>query len=357
MNTNDQPQSRRRRFRFTLRTFFILLTIFCLWFGWQVDKARKQRAAVAWCRAMGATVVYDYEWDDDKGILENVAHGVLDNLLGIDMTSKVVWVNLSSTPICDISPLADLPDLDNLQLSGTDVRDISALRNMKNLVCLDLDSTKVRDLTPLSSLKRLHSLELRHTKVNDLCPLSNLPHLTYLNLKGTPVRDISPLSNLRSLEHLYLDHTDVDSISALSGLQHLHHLSLRSTPITTIQEVRCLQGLVTLDISSTSVRDISAVSENRTLEVLIISETRVTDLSPLLELPAFRHIVLGAEQLESPCATETLSTMTGLFLISIYGDGISRNDALTFAANIRPMLPNCHILYASDEHSPERLFP
>ena len=34
--------------------------------GWKVERARKQREAVAWVHEMGGSVQYDYEIDDDE---------------------------------------------------------------------------------------------------------------------------------------------------------------------------------------------------------------------------------------------------------------------------------------------------
>jgi hypothetical protein len=54
---------RRRVVQFSLRTFFILLTLFAVWFGWAIQKAREQKKAVAWVRERGGSVRYDYEGD------------------------------------------------------------------------------------------------------------------------------------------------------------------------------------------------------------------------------------------------------------------------------------------------------
>jgi len=52
----------RRWFRFSLRTFFVLLTIACVWLGIGVNRARNQRLAVEQIRALGGRVSYDYQY-------------------------------------------------------------------------------------------------------------------------------------------------------------------------------------------------------------------------------------------------------------------------------------------------------
>ncbi len=50
----------RRWLRFSLRTFFILLTIFCVWLGVVSTSARRQREAVAWVEENHGWI--DYDW-------------------------------------------------------------------------------------------------------------------------------------------------------------------------------------------------------------------------------------------------------------------------------------------------------
>ncbi len=46
--TGDLKTPRRRWLRFSLRTFFILLTILCVWLAVVTNSARRQRAASEW---------------------------------------------------------------------------------------------------------------------------------------------------------------------------------------------------------------------------------------------------------------------------------------------------------------------
>ena len=63
-------KTKRRWLRFSLRTFFVLLTVFCVWFGWHVERARQQRKAVEWVVEMGGRVLYDYQRGDDPYFID-----------------------------------------------------------------------------------------------------------------------------------------------------------------------------------------------------------------------------------------------------------------------------------------------
>ena len=51
----------RRWFQYSLRSFLILLTVFAVWLGVVVNRAREQREAVKAIEALGGLVFYDWE--------------------------------------------------------------------------------------------------------------------------------------------------------------------------------------------------------------------------------------------------------------------------------------------------------
>jgi internalin A len=53
----------------------------------------------------------------------------------------------------------------------------------------------VSDLTPLAGLPNLQQLDLRYTQVSDLTPLAGLPNLQQLDLMNTQVTNIKPIHN------------------------------------------------------------------------------------------------------------------------------------------------------------------
>ncbi|MFC4223724.1 leucine-rich repeat domain-containing protein, partial [Lysinibacter cavernae] len=52
------------------------------------------------------------------------------------------------------------------------------------------------DLTPLAELTNLDWLDLSGTPITDLTPLAELTNLDWLDLSGTPITDLSPLAHL-----------------------------------------------------------------------------------------------------------------------------------------------------------------
>ena len=60
---NQSSRSLRSRFRFSLRTLFILMTIACVWAALKFGSARRQECAVKAIEAAGGTVAYDWQFD------------------------------------------------------------------------------------------------------------------------------------------------------------------------------------------------------------------------------------------------------------------------------------------------------
>ncbi len=58
------PPPKKRWLRFSLRTMLMLMTILCVWLGFKVHRAERQKAAIAWVESVGGAVSYDYEFDE-----------------------------------------------------------------------------------------------------------------------------------------------------------------------------------------------------------------------------------------------------------------------------------------------------
>src|SRR6266478_3235163 len=52
--------------RFSLRTFFVVLPGWCIWFGILAARAHRQRVEVDSILAAGGTVWFDYQWFPDN---------------------------------------------------------------------------------------------------------------------------------------------------------------------------------------------------------------------------------------------------------------------------------------------------
>jgi hypothetical protein len=60
----DAPKPTKRRwFRFSLRTLFVLVTVLCVWLGWQVHLVKQRRAFLHWVDARGGWALLPTQQD------------------------------------------------------------------------------------------------------------------------------------------------------------------------------------------------------------------------------------------------------------------------------------------------------
>lgn len=287
MPASDSSTSRslprfRLRLAFSLRTFLLSVTVFCVVLAWWLHRAKEQRNAVAAIRAAGGWVYYDYHHVDATSDKLNAAAMPwepqwLVKLVGIDFFHDVTVVNMvyddlgpkrldnKQSPV-DIAPhLAHFPRLRSLAVSGDYLDDegmriVGGLRNLESfyqweggkigdtgaehlremprLRYVHLGDSRVGDrgLAALATIPNLDGLSMQRNKITDvgLASLAGHPKLKSLWIGGleglTPITDagVVHLANLPQLEELDLQHTRVtpDGLKPLQKLPKLKSLYL-----------------------------------------------------------------------------------------------------------------------------------
>ena len=100
----DKPK--RRWLQFSLRTLFVVVTVFCVWMGWQVNTAKQQREAINAIRELGGWAYYDFQIVNTTSSLSSYNETIdlnteswvptfLLKLTGHDFFHDVVRVNMS----------------------------------------------------------------------------------------------------------------------------------------------------------------------------------------------------------------------------------------------------------------------
>lgn len=125
-------------------------------------------------------------------------------------TAKQIWERLQY-----------FPDLLAIDVGHNNVSDLSFLTNfpnLKRLICID-SKKHVTDLTPLAELYELEYIELFMQDVTDISPLANHTKLLDLNLCHNNITDLSPLYSCTSLERLWISHNPNLTAEEIARLQ------------------------------------------------------------------------------------------------------------------------------------------
>jgi hypothetical protein len=260
---------RHRWLSFSVKTLLLLVLVSSVafaWMGMRLQKARRQREAVATIEQLGGQVRYEYQedkWDQPSG------PEWLRDLLGRHVFDRVVRVEFSTTGV-----------------PNDRVTDLSFLSGIDHLRLLYLDRTAVRDISMLADKKELRFLSISHTQIGDLSPLTNLHNLETINFSRTNVSDLSPLAKHR-LKRVWMRGTEVSDISALAGMD----------------------SLILLDLYKTKVSDIAPLSTAKNLETLSLNWTEVADVEPLVGLKKLKSLDVGRTSITAESVVELMKVL------------------------------------------------
>ncbi len=210
---------RRRWFQFSVRSVLIAMTLFGVWFGLRMDRARRQQKAVAVLRERGG-VLYESQFQCE-GLSARFGKAApwgpkwLRAIVGDDFFDRVRAAWLTESPNDDdLTYLRDLPDIESLIISsnyvtGKGVEHLQGLTSLKELI-LGRNKLTDADLAHLEPLQELRYL-------NVLCSMSD--------------RAVESLAALKNLEELYI----YDAAVSSTGRHTVHELG-RPTVLNTIEE-------------------------------------------------------------------------------------------------------------------------
>ena len=183
----------KKLFRFSLRAFLVVLTIFCVCLGLFIAPAVRQKDAVAWVRENGGVVIYESE--SAEGAAKARRFKWLSETIGRDYFDSVTNVTIVGKRLTDVRILAGLPRLKQLNLAGNRIDDISPLDGLTCLQKLNIDANRIKDISAVSAMGDLEVLLADANYISDITPLLELPRLTNISLRGNYVsaKDIERL--------------------------------------------------------------------------------------------------------------------------------------------------------------------
>ncbi len=189
---------------------------------------------------------------------------------------------LKDRQLSDLRPIAQLKNLQRLELIGNRLVDTSKLASMESLEELtlsnnyDFESKKKLpyDFSFMKNMKNLRVLNLMSNSGNlDLgsIPWANLQDLEVLNLtdnENTLNLDKIQFEVLQNLTQLIIVSSGLEDISALARAPGLKRIDLRNNSIQNISVLSNLPALQEVDVSRNLIEDFSSVADLKELKEL-----------------------------------------------------------------------------------------
>ena len=254
----------------------------------------------------------------------------INDLMGLQFATNLRRLNLrrNNHQFSDLSPIANLINLEYLRLGSGNVSDLSPIAGLINLEQLHLDWTNVFDLSPLAGLINLKWLHFDPSNVSDLSPLAGLINLERCCTWGSPVSDLSPLAGLTKLEEVLICGADVSDITPLLELPNLKELDLRGNDISDISLLGGLTGLERLNLPENDISDISPLVGLPNLKELNLRDNDISDVSSLAGLTKLTWLEVGENDISDVSSLAGLTNLTWLGISNNKISDISPLDGL-----------------------------
>lgn len=243
---------------------------------------------------------------------------------------KLTILDMKGVRITDLAPVADLVQLDLLNLAPartTAARSVPGpggppslgpLRRLTKLTQLMLGDTRIedRDLAVVAGLPKLFNLDVRGRGITEagLARLAESRSLTSLELRDTSIADLRPLSpRLHAIWALGMENSHLTDagIAPLSGKIRLRELTISGSRMTDagLDHLASLTALSRLRLDRSAITDagLARLKSLKSLEVLSVTETALTDSSveTLAGFPSLTSLDLDRSGI-SPAGIERL---------------------------------------------------
>jgi len=235
----------------------------------------------------------------------------------------------------------DMATIKGLRINYQDIHDLTGLE-----YCVNLDTLWVRnntddgitDLSPIAGLTNMRELDISFNPISDLSPVAGLTKLTYFWAGWCHITDISPLVNCTKITFLGVENqfysfsnpsyqtiTNIDVVANMPNLEKLWVAHCK------ISDISCLAGLYNLGFvdlwSNTDITDsdITVFADKLKLYKLFLTNCNINDASPIINNAAAGGLGVGdyVDLSGNPIQQENHPNYYQLATLDSYGIGLA----------------------------------
>lgn len=228
----------------------------------------------------------------------------------------------------DIQFLNNCRDLEVLNVSGSPISDISNLGNFTKLKLVNFTGTKITSLRGIEKCQDLLELSIWGCiGIRDLTPISTAYKLRTLDMDYTSVDDLYPLINLKQLEFLFMDNCDMlkdyTGLGALTGLKSLFADGKNMLPVSQLENITELKNLVIVTMKNRKILSAEPFSVLHNLQELVLEGNALSSVEPLKDLVKLNKFDITANSTVKDVSCLSRLTKLKKFLIGGGGDAKS----------------------------------
>ena len=157
-------------------------------------------------------------------------------------------LTIFSQPLEDITFLASMPKLRQLNLSSNGVTSLTGLEHVQNLKRLYSVGNSFGNISALSALENITSLTMQYAGIEDLTPITHLSGMRYLRLNDNNISDINAISSMQHLRTAYLHRNSIGDLTPLTDKKHMTWLNLADNAILDVEPLFTLPNLDILSV-------------------------------------------------------------------------------------------------------------
>jgi len=192
----------------------------------------------------------------------------ITSLKGIPMPPLVSVIFLAAPAVTSLAGIEAASELQRFYAFASDT---------------EVDRTALSDISALAGLKKLIQVDIEGSEVADVSGLADKPVLTEIVLEKGRVTDLKPLASTTHLRRLWVGQNQIRSLEGLEGMHDLTELTVHVNAVASLEPIRGLT-IKTLDANANAITDVGPIADMQSLETVVLGYNLLQDVSPLAGL-------------------------------------------------------------------------
>ncbi|WP_432408879.1 leucine-rich repeat domain-containing protein [Wukongibacter sp. M2B1] len=225
-------------------------------------------------------------------------------------------ININNKPL-NISSLANLHMLENIELTGCKVDDISWIEELKNLKTISLANNNIVDISPVAGLSNAEEINLEYNRIIDIYPIIDKKKLKRLDVSYNDGLIIPIDFYLPNLEVLEWEGNDINNVTFNQKMLRLKKLNLSCNNLETIKGIENISNVEELDLDGNNISDLDFLAGMVNLKVLSLNHNKIEDINPLMNLTYLESLDIGENKIHDINPIFSLTNLKSLNLNEI----------------------------------------